>query len=454
MKPTAIRLDPAALRRTAERQLARIETDLPNDRGLAEVARLTLEAVDQADGLIRRLRRVITLHHLPVAFLTVAVVGVAMWVWFSFFHTATLRLALPDRDAVALRAKLVDNPRLHIEPVVTSGSRESLDKLLEGSVDLAFVQGGFPVPSGLLRREVSSRELVLLFVRSGRRYPDDVHIIVTSLEGQGSHAVLTQLAPSMRLHDPVIRFTWPEISSGTAPADDVDAVFVVKDPSDELTLKATSVLTRAGFALTPPAIGARAMRFDFLEPAVIAANWFDTAPSSPVETLAVKTSIVARAGLTPRLLGQAAALSDDDNHTFAAAAVLPSTEMTSEALQGVDAFVGILVNIALAFLGLLGLESFRWRRPFHELNALVSRLSLLQSQTDMLDIDDVTLRRHNRLVLGMVSDQLGLISSLASFYTQENAALLLNSISELVHERCNALKINIQLKILQSNVRD
>ncbi len=98
--------------------------------------------------------------------------------------------------------------------------------------------------------------------------------------------------------------------------------------------------------------------------------------------------------------------------------------------------------------------AIRWRRPFHELNAIVSRLSLLQSQTDMLDIDDVTLRRHNRLVLGLVSDQLGLIGTLASFYTQENASLLFNSISELVHERCNALKLNIQLKILQSNVRD
>ncbi len=454
MKPTAIRLDPAALRRTAERQLTRIETDLPNDKGLAEVARLTLEAVDQADGLIRRLRRIVNLHHLPVAFLALAVIGVATWVWFSFFHTATLKLALPDRDAVALRAKLADNPRLRIEPVVTAGSRESLDKLIAGSVDLAFVQGGFASPPGLLRREVSSRELMLLFVRHGRQYPADIHTIVTSLEGQGSHAVLNQTASSMRLGAPVIRFTWGDIAAGAAPADDVDAVFVVKDPSDERTIEAASVLAKAGFELTSPNIGARAMRFDFIEPAVIPARWFDGTPAAPVETLAVKTYIVARAALTPRLLGEAAALSDDDNRTFAAAAVLPSTEMTSEALQGVDAFVGILVNIALAFLGLLGLESFRWRRPFHELNALVSRLSLLQSQTDMLDIDDVTLRRHNRLVLGLVSDQLGLISSLASFYTQENAALLLNSISELVHERCNALKINIQLKILQSNVRD
>ena len=452
-KPGIIRLDPAALRRTAERQLHRIETELPEDKGLAEVARLTLDAVNRADGLIRKLRRLFTLHHLPAAFLTVAVLGVGLWVWFSFFHTSTLTLALPDRDSQALRAKLLGNPRLRIEPVSTAGSRESLEKLRSGAVDLAFVQGGFPLPPDLLRREVSSRELVLLFVRRGLQFPQDVHTVVTSLEGQGSHTVLRQVESALRLVS-TTRFTWSEIAQGQAPASDVDAVFVVKDPADEQTQSATHTLHAAGFELVSPALGARAMRFEFFEPAVIPARWFDQVPASPVETLAVKTYIVARAGLTPRLLGQAAALSDDDNRAFAAAAVMPSTEMTSEALQGVDAFVGILVNIGLAFLGLLGLEALRWRRPFHELNALVSRLSLLQSQTDMLDIDDVTLRRHNRLVLGMVSDQLGLISTLASFYTQENASLLFNSVSELVHERCNALKINIQLKILQSNVRD
>ena len=454
MRRATIRLDPAALRRTAERQLSRIETQLPEDTGLAEVARLTLEAVNRADVLIARMRRVLTLHHAPIVFLAAALIGVALWVYASFFHTETLRLALPDRDARELHARLSDNPRLHIDPVVVKGSGEALELLQKGSVDLAFVQGGFPLPAGLLRREVSSREVVLFFVRRGIRFPQDVHAMATTLEGQGSHTVLTLIAPAMHLDSPTIRFVWAELIQGTPPAAEVDAFFMVKDPSDEQTLQATATLTAAGFELTSPALGARATRYEFFEPMTLPAKWFDGAPAAPVETLAVKTYIVARPGLTPRLLAQASALNDDSNRTFAAAAVMPSTEVTSEALQGVDAFVGILVNIALAFLGLLGLQAYQWRKPFHELNAIVSRLSLLQAQTDMLDIDDVTLRRHNRLVLGIVSDQLGLIGTLASFFTQENSSLLFNSISELVHQRCNALKINIQLKILQSNVRD
>ncbi len=453
-KPATIRLDPAALRRTAQRQLQRVEEELPNDKGLAEVARLTLEAVERADGLIQRMRRLITLHHLPVAFLAIALIGVSAWVWLSFFHTSVLTLAISERDPQALHAKLINHDRLHIKPLASAGSRESLALLTSGNADLAFVQGGFEIPPRLLRREVSSRALVLYFVRKGVQLPEGVRTIVTSVEGQGSHTVLKLIEPSMHLRSPTTRHTWHELTQGHPPEADVDAVFVVKDPADETTLVAAATLAAAGFELTAPALGARALRFEFFEQAVIPARWFGEVPGAAIETLAVKTYIVAREGLTPRLLGQAAAISDDDNRAFAAAAVMPSTEMTSEALQGVDAFVGILVNIALAFIGLLSLEAIRWRRPFHELNALVSRLSLLQSQTDMLDIEDATLRRHNRLVLGMVSDQLGLISTLASFYTQENASLLFNSISELVHERCNALKINIQLKILQSNVRD
>ncbi len=449
-----IRLDPAALRRTAERQLRRIETELPDQKSLAEVATLTFNAVVQADALTRQLRRWFTLHHLPSFFLAVAVVGVSVWVWLSFFHTSTLTLALSDRDARALRAKIADHPRVRIDPVLVNGSREALEQLRVGAVDLGFVQGGFAVPPPLLRREVGGREVALLFVRKGAAFPQGVRTVVTSTEGEGSHTVFQQLAPLWHLEGAAVRFTFGQLAEGHAPEPDVDAVFVSKDPSDDKTLTAVATLDRAGFELRPVTLGARLPRYDFAEPFVMPAAWFDGVPATPVETIAVKTYLVARAGLTPRLLAEASTLTEDDSHAFTAAAVMPSTEVTSEALQGVDAFVGILVNIALAFLGLLGFQSFRWRRPFHELNALVSRLSLLQSQTDMLDIDDVTVRRHNRLVLGLVSDQLGLISSLASFYTQENEALLFNSLSELVHERCSALKLNIQLKILQSNVRD
>ncbi|MBL9036906.1 MAG: hypothetical protein JNG84_00195, partial [Archangium sp.] len=444
------RLDPAALKRTAERHLHRIEAEVPDAGGLIEVSRLVLDAVERADGLTRRLRRLFTPHRLPVAFLALALTGVVAWVWLSFFHTATLTVAVPERDAREVKARLVGNRRLTFDAVTVPGSRESLAQVSAGQVDIAFVQGGFALPPSLLRREVKSHEVALLLVRQGRAFPSDVHTLVTSSEGEGSHTVLTQFLPLWHLESVALRFTWSEVVKGSPPPDDIDAVFAVKDASDDDTLRALATLHAAGFVLQPLSLGARAARFDFVEPFTVPSGYFEEGvPTTPIETLAVKTYIVAREGLTPRRLAQAAALADDDGNALSDAAVLPSTEMTSEVLQGVDAFVGLLVNIALAFLGLLGLDALSWRKPFHELNSLVSRLSLLQSQTDVLGVDEVEQRRRNRLVLSFVSDQLGLISTLASFYTQENSALLFDSISEIIHERCSALKINIQLKILQ-----
>ncbi len=55
--------------------------------------------------------------------------------------------------------------------------------------------------------------------------------------------------------------------------------------------------------------------------------------------------------------------------------------------------------------------------------------------------------------LSLVSDLLGVISQVASYYTQENSALLFNNLSEVIHERCDGLKLNIQLKLLQSAIR-
>lgn len=53
----------------------------------------------------------------------------------------------------------------------------------------------------------------------------------------------------------------------------------------------------------------------------------------------------------------------------------------------------------------------------------------------------------------LCSDLLGLISAIAGYYTQENSSLLFNNLSEVVHQRCDALKINIQLKVLHAMVK-
>jgi hypothetical protein len=41
---------------------------------------------------------------------------------------------------------------------------------------------------------------------------------------------------------------------------------------------------------------------------------------------------------------------------------------------------------------------------------------------------------------------------ISSYYTQENSSLLFNNLSEVIHQRCDGLKINIQLKVLHATV--
>src|SRR5262249_52516069 len=141
--------------------------------------------------------------------------------------------------------------------------------------------------------------------------------------------------------------------------DDIDAVFVVKDPSDEKTIRAVERLAQAGFRLAPPYMGARAIHVDYLKPITISPAFFQSIPPNPVdpiETYSVTTYLVGRRDLTPQLLSGAIRLIEGQAPSLAASRFEGTVEETSEMLQGVEAFLGILINIGLAFLALLGFE--------------------------------------------------------------------------------------------------
>jgi hypothetical protein len=78
---------------------------------------------------------------------------------------------------------------------------------------------------------------------------------------------------------------------------------------------------------------------------------------------------------------------------------------------------------------------------------------MLQSNKDVLGLSDSGKKAENLLYLSLVSDLLGVISMISSYYTQENSSLLFNNLSEVIHQRCDGLKINIQLKILHATVQ-
>ncbi len=42
---------------------------------------------------------------------------------------------------------------------------------------------------------------------------------------------------------------------------------------------------------------------------------------------------------------------------------------------------------------------------------------------------------------------------IGGYYTQENSSLLFSGMPEIIHQRCDGLKINIQLKILHATIK-
>ncbi|MGE3776670.1 MAG: hypothetical protein AB7F89_05765, partial [Pirellulaceae bacterium] len=415
-------------------------------------------AAREAERVARQLQRPLGLHRLPAFFLAAALVMLAAWIFLTFFRASTLSVALPDRDAQDLRQRVLRDRRIHFRPVIIRGSREAADAVSSGRVDLAFIQGGIPIPPELPRLETSQPEVALLFLRSSIEEVPEVRRVLTSIADEGSHAVAQRFAQVWQLEGQVrYLHEWTQLTEDpnyAIPAD-VDAVFVVKDPADEKTLHASGRLAAAGFRLAPLDLGARAGRMEFLRPYVLPAGYLQSDPEFPngeIETYAVATYLVARSGLTPRLLATASRLLEGRPPTITEQGYEITVSEASELFQGIEAFLGILINIALAFLALLGWEMLAYRKRFHELNSLISLISVHQSSKDVLGVADARQRRENLLYLSLCSDLLGLISMIAGYYTQENSSLLFNSLPEIIHQRCDGLKINLQLKILHAMI--
>jgi len=453
-RPLKLRIAPVIA--AAEAVSERVRTDLPTHQGLAGAAANVARAAREAEKVSKDIQRPWSLHRLPAIFLGVALILLLGWTYWRFAHTTKLTIALPDRDFSQLQERLRGRSKVSFTPVVVPGSREAAEKVSRGEVDLAFVQGGIAIAPELPRVETPSPETVLWLFKENVTNPREVKKVLTSLAGEGSHTVALQFFRLWQINTEIEWLhDWRELSTSDSYElpPDVDAVFVVKDPGDEKTLVAMEKLTKAGFKLQPVDLGARVAKLDYLHSTTVPARHFNFSPDVPAETLptySVSTFLVARPGLTPRLLAEANHLLDFHPQTIGDGGFEPNMNDASEIFQGVEAFLGIIVNIGLAFLALLGLEIMAYRKRFHELNSLISLISMLQSNKDVLGLSDAAGRKENLLYLGLCSDLLGQISMISGYYTQENSSLLFNNLSEVIHQRCDGLKINIQLKILHA----
>lgn len=453
-----LRLEIQPVIERAEELAAQARKELPGHAGLIRAAAGVAGSAREAKRAARSLRRLWGLHRLPAYFLAITLVAFGLWVYWQFFHVSTLRVAVPSEDAVAFQDHLSHSGRVQFEPVVTEGSRESVQRLTDKQVDLAFVQGGIPLPANLPARKIPTTEAVLFLVRAGVEHPQAIRRILTSAAEQGSHSVAQDFVRYWKIADQVtFVHDWRALSRDEhyVIPPDIDAVLIVKDLSDHNTLYAIGRLAAAGFQLTTPELGGHAATLTYLQPAEIPTGYLSQAPAVPAQPLAtysVATYLVARRGLTPRLLAAAAHLLDRDTDTLAGLGFEPTLDEASDVLQGLEAFLSVLIYIGLAFLALLGLEITTYRRRFNELNTLISLISMHQSNKDVLGLTCEALRRENLVYLSLCSDLLGLIGVISGYYAQENPSLLYSNLLEIIHQRSDGLKLNIQIKILHASV--
>lgn len=451
LERTSLRLDIDPVIARAEALVATIDQELPTHSGIARVARCVVHVARDAKEVSRLLKRPIGFHRLPAGFLIFSLLLLGGWIYWQFIHVSQLVIAVPEQDAVQLKTTVTG--RVRFTPRVTVGSRESIGLLDRGEVDLAFIQGGIKFPDELPHIELGQSEVVLLFLRSGLSNPADMRKVLTSEIGQGSHSIAQLFTGAWGISDQVeYVYEWRVFTDDPNYhlTEDIDAVFVVKDPMSDKLDGVAARLDVAGFRLVSPDIGALGLRLPYLLDKEIRPGFLDPTahlPANLVQTYSVVTYLVARAGLTSHQLSSAEQLVHP-NHGFPSA-IAPSLNTASEVAQGLEAVLGIFVYIGLAFLALLGLDLVAYRRRFHELNSLVSLISMHQSSKDVILGNDQQ-KAHHVAYLTVCSDLLGLIAVITGYYTQENSSLMYNRLSDIIHERCSGLKINIQLKILHA----
>jgi len=449
------RLDIAHVAQRAREIWEEVTRDLPGHEGLARASRNVAAAACEAERVARRLRRPLGLHRLPAAFLVFSLLLFAFWSYWHFFHVSELTIAISAREAVRLREAV--GKRFRFTVVETEGSRASLDTLLRREAHFAFIQGGVEVPNDMLCKELGDRELVMFFLHSRVHDMTQIRTILTSTADQGSHSLARTFARIWGIAEEV-RYVHDWLAFTDDPAyvigQDVDAVFVVKDPLDEQIADVPRRLRDAGFQLASPDLGAMCLRLPYLKESEIRPGYLDPMtpiPEQPVASYDVATYLVGRSDLTARQRAAADDLLRQTSRTEPDVSE-PGIDVAISLVQGLESVLGIVVYIGLTFLAFLGLDIVAYRRRFNELNTLVSLISMHQSRKDVIGLGPAD-REHNITYLRFCSDLLGLITVITGYYAQENSALTYNRLFTVINERCTGLKLNIQLKILHALIR-
>ena len=445
---------------TAQQVEERITSNLPGEAPLRDVAHAVTDAARLAQVRVRRLKRPYSVQRIRQYVVLAAAAILVWWVYTNVFGSRVATIAVTGTEYSVLEARADANNADKIRFLESAGSSASVELVRQGHADMAVVQAGVALPEGFTILGVVRAEHVLYFTRDIQRSADRPPRVLTFARGQGSH-ILGQVFFELWGHERVEWIhTWRELAADAGyviPAD-VEAIFVVVDPADPAMRDAIRRAAMAGFRLRDPDIGVHATHLTYLERVGIPRGYYSQAnPTIPdlasgrVQTYAVDNYLVAGEGVTDRQLGLALQAFELDPSTVGlGTAVLHSRG--SSVVADLGTVLEAAVNLVIILVALFGFEILLHRRYVHELNRLISCISLLQANLDIIGVKDKKVLAENVFYLDACADLLGLISTIGGYYGQENAALVFNGLTGLLHVRANNIKINIRLKLLRPEV--
>lgn len=432
---------------------------------LVRAADQVLSAAQNAQRRVRAMASPFSIPRLRLYLLVICAVGAATWMYRQRTQLQNVRVAIADADAALLETRVERHGSDNVKLRKVAGSNEGLRLLFHGAVDATVVQGGVSLDDAPLSRDRFDRlGLVrhehVLFMHSTKDESTqawaagDPKRVLTLGKNQGSH----QLAKVFFDHweiDVTYVHEWPELCAGTDPQ--VDGIFAVLDLSDRHARSCLLQAVRLGYTLTRPDLGAFEEHLDYLSRRTVRPGYFHDdppIPQQPLETYWVDNYLLARRSLSPDQradLITALAISRNQR-PLSESHLTRLTHSSGNSLVAdlADLFEAV-VNCALVIAFFLGLEILLQRSYIQELSVLLTRLSLLQADRDVLGVADPEERAQNVVYLELCGDLLGLVSSIAGYYSHANAALAFNGLTGLVHVRSNLLKLNIQLKLVQAS---
>ena len=441
---------------------ARIVDDLPTESDLHTIAAAVSGLAQRAERKPGKLSQLFSFTAIRWYVVGSGICWMFFWCFFNFVQNQDITVAVTGTETELILRKASQKPgigsRIHI--VESNGSAHSRDLLGLGEVDMGVIQAGIELDESMMILGIVRHEHILFFVHENHKtFPKagEIPVVLTGAEGQGSHQLGKEFFRAWGSEDPKWEFGWSDFASEENPMElpeGVQAIFVVIDPVDARMQPGIKRAAKEGFVMHDSFIGAFESKHPYLHRVTHDRGFFRRAqpdvPDRDIGGYLVDNYLVASDSVSEQQIlwaRQAFELEGDQGRLMTDYLSSGRSTMIEDAAN----FTTIPINIVIIIAALFGVEILTERRYLHELNGLISRLSLLQADHDLYGWRTGETIGHNARYLDACSDLLSMISTVAAFYGEKRSAMAFDGMTNMLDSRANDLKINIGLKLIQGN---